>query len=92
MSLLMSGTDISTVEVTNISSHGFWLLSHEKEYYLSYEDFPWFKNQTIRNISNVVEESAKHLYWPDIDVDLSYESIINPDQYPLKSTITKQQN
>ena len=92
MSLLMSGTDILTVEVTNISSHGFWLLSHEKEYYLSYEDFPWFKNQTIKNISNVIEESANHLYWPDIDVDLSYASIITPDQYPLKSTIKKQQN
>jgi hypothetical protein len=77
------------IEVTNISSHGFWLFSHGKEYYLSYENFPWFKNQTIRNISNVVEESPNHLYWPYIDVDLNYESIINPDQYPLKSTINK---
>jgi hypothetical protein len=87
MSLLMNGTDISTVEVTNISSHGFWLLSHGKEYYLSYEDFPWFQNQTIKSISNVIEESENHLYWPDFDVDLSYSSIINPDKYPLKSSI-----
>jgi hypothetical protein len=30
------------VEVTNISAHGLWLLSRDKELFLSYEDFPWF--------------------------------------------------
>lgn len=88
MSLLMHGTDISTIEVTNISSHGFWLFSHGKEIFLSYEDFPWFKDKTVRNISNVIEESREHLYWPDLDVDLSYASILDPKKYPLKSKIS----
>ena len=83
MNFSMNGTNISTVEVTNISSHGFWILANNKEYFLSYESFPWFKTKTIKNISNVIEQSPRHLYWPEIDVDLSYESIINPDKYPL---------
>ena len=39
MSLLMNGADTSIVEVTNISSHGFWLLIHGEELFLSYEYF-----------------------------------------------------
>lgn len=83
MSLLMNGTNISAVEVTNISSHGFWILAYNQEYFLPYKLFPWFKNRTIKEISDVIEESPHHLYWSKIDVDLSYDSIINPDKYPL---------
>lgn len=33
-----------------------------------------------------VRESANgHLYWPDIDVDLSVDIIKNPDRFPLKA-------
>jgi hypothetical protein len=77
--------NISSVEVTNISPHGFWMLVHGKELFLSYEDFPWFKDKTVRQISNVIEESETHLFWPDIDVDLTYDSILYPDKYPLRS-------
>jgi len=35
------------IEVTNISAHGIWLLSHGKELFLPYQDFPWLKDQTI---------------------------------------------
>ena len=31
-----NGTNISTIEVTNISSHGFWIFAHDKEYFLSF--------------------------------------------------------
>ncbi|MEA1920943.1 MAG: hypothetical protein U9N52_13975 [Campylobacterota bacterium] len=41
------------IEVTNISNHGLWILSNEKEYFLSYEQFPWFKDKTINDITNV---------------------------------------
>ncbi len=83
MSLLMNGINTSIIEVTNISSHGFWLFAHGQELFLSYEVFPWFKDKTIRNISNVIEESSSHFYWPEIDVDLTYSSIITPEKYPL---------
>jgi hypothetical protein len=64
---------MKTIEVTNISSHGIWLLTHDKELFMSYEDFPWFKNQTVSSIINVEELSPKHYYWSDIDVDLTQE-------------------
>ena len=53
MNSLMHGKSISDVEVSNISAHGVWLLSHDKELFMSYDDFPWFKEQTVKSIINV---------------------------------------
>ena len=85
MSLLAHGNNTLAVEVTNVSAHGVWLLAHDKELFMSYEDFPWFKKQTIESILNVEEQSTNHFYWPDIDVDLTLESIEHPEWFPLKA-------
>jgi hypothetical protein len=78
------GNNISAAtEVTHISSHGLWLLTQGKELFLAYEDFPWFKSQTVEAIIHVQELSPNHLYWPDMDIDLSIESIENPKRFPL---------
>ena len=82
------GNDTSVCEVTHISSHGIWLFAHNEEFFISYEDFPWFKKQPIEAILNVEEPSPDHYYWPAIDVDLSKEIINNPDRFPLKAKIT----
>ena len=79
------GLGTSGVEVTNVSSHGIWLLSGENELFLSYEDFPWFKDQPLRRILTVEEPSPGHFYWPELDVDLGVESIEHPERFPLKS-------
>jgi uncharacterized protein DUF2442 len=88
MSLLTHGKNISAVEVTNISTHGVWLLTHNKEMFMSYEDFPWFKDQVVKSIINVEEQSPGHFYWPDIDVDLTEETIDAPERFPLKAKST----
>ena len=85
MKLLLHGDDTSVVEVTNISSHGIWLLNCDKELFLSYDDFPWFKDQTIKSITNVEEERKGHYYWPELDIDLTEEIIENPQRFPLKA-------
>ncbi len=77
------GTDTSATEVTNISKHGIWLLLGEKESFMSFEDFPWFKDASVSAIQNVELLSATHLYWPDLDIDLAVESVERPDQFPL---------
>jgi hypothetical protein len=77
------GENISEVEVTNISGHGIWLYVRGTEHFLSYEDFPWFRDQSVRAISHVEEPSTGHFFWPEIDVDLSEEIIRRPDRYPL---------
>ncbi|MBL4901788.1 MAG: DUF2442 domain-containing protein [Desulfocapsa sp.] len=84
MSSLAHGTNTLAVEVTNITTHGVWLLAHGKELFMSYEDFPWFKNQTVKSIISVEELSLGHFYWPDIDVDLTEEIIEHPKRFPLK--------
>lgn len=85
MSLSARGKHTSAVEVTNVSPHGLWLLVRDKEVYLSYEDFPWFQDQTVRSIVNVEEHSPGHFYWPDLDVDVSQEIIEHPERFPLKA-------
>ena len=77
------GGSTSQVEVTNISSRGIWLLSHDKEFFLPYEDFPWFRDQTVRVLLNVEEPRRGHFHWPDIDVDLTEEIIDHPERFPL---------
>lgn len=79
------GKSTSEVEVTNINKHGVWLLAGDREMFMPYEDFPWFKDVPVRKILNVEEPSPGHFYWPDMDVDLGVESIEHPDRFPLKA-------
>ena len=79
------GTDTLPVEVTNISAHGFWLIMNNEELFLPFEDFPWFQDAPVRSIINVELPHPHHLYWPDLDVDLTVEIIKHPEKYPLKS-------
>ena len=73
------GESTLIVEVTNISSHGIWLLAREKELFIPYEEFPWFKDAPIGKILNVEEPTPGHFYWPELDVDLGIESIEHPN-------------
>ena len=81
----IAGKNILEVEVTNISVHGFWLLLGEKEFFLPFDEFPWFKNARISEISDVVILNDQHLYWEKLDVDLTLNMIQNPQHYPLIS-------
>ena len=84
------GKIASDVEVTNISTHGIWLLVGEREFFLSYEDFPWFKEVPIGNILRVEQPTPGHFYWPDLDVDLGIESIEHPERFPLKAKVSQE--
>jgi hypothetical protein len=55
--------------------------------FLSYEDFPWFKDVPLGKILNVEEPVSNHFYWPDLDIDLSLDIIQNPERFPLVSLI-----
>ncbi len=89
MSSLAPGRNISEIEVTHISSNGIWLFAQDEELFLSYEDFPWFKDQTVKAILHVEQPSEGHYYWPEIDVDLSADIIKNPDRFPLIAKVTE---
>ena len=79
------GGSTSQVEVTNVSPHGFWLFVGERELFVPFKDFPWFKDASIGQISRVELPSAHHLYWPDLDIDLAVDSLRHPERYPLMS-------
>jgi hypothetical protein len=85
MSSVARGRSTSLVEVTNVSKHGFWLLLGQRELFVSFEEFPWFRDASIGAVTNVQLPSRHHLYWPDLDVDLAVESIEHPEKYPLVS-------
>lgn len=88
MKSLKRGKNIS-VNVENITPFGIWLFVKEREYFLSYENFPYFKEQTLKAIQNVELVHGYHLYWPDLDVDLELDNLENPEKYPLKSKAAK---
>ncbi len=73
------------VSIENITSFGIWILIKEKEYLLSYKDFPYFKDQTLNSIQNVQLLHGNHLYWPEADIDLEIDNLDNPEKYPLIS-------
>ena len=79
------GRSTSPVEVTNVSVHGFWLLMADRELFVPFAKFPWFRDAAIGSITNVQLPSPHHLYWPDLDIDLAVESIEHPEKYPLVS-------
>jgi len=78
------GISTSEPEVTHVSGNGLWLLAGGREYFLSFEDFPWFKDASIGKISNVEQASEGHFYWPELDIDLGIDSIEHPERFPLK--------
>ena len=55
----------------------------DKEYFLSFEHFPWFEEASIAAILNVELLHAIHLYLPDLDVDLEVDCLAHPEKYPL---------
>ncbi|MBI4878872.1 MAG: DUF2442 domain-containing protein [Planctomycetes bacterium] len=81
------GGATSLVEVTHVSGHGVWVLVEERELFMPFEQFPWFRTASIGGVLNVQLAGPGHLYWPDLDVDLAVESIEQPERFPLVSQV-----
>jgi Protein of unknown function (DUF2442) len=80
-----SGKSISAAEIQNVSEFGIWMLINQTEYFLSYENFPWFQQASVQHIYNFQFLHGWHLFWPDLDIDLSLESLGSPERFPLKA-------
>ena len=79
------GQSTLVVEVENVSANGFWLFLDEQEKFVSFREFPWFREATIAQLLNVRRPHKNHLHWPDLDVDVALDSIGHPERYPLIS-------
>ena len=83
MKLKELGRNSSSVDVTQISTYGIWIFLKDAEYFLPYEEFPWFEQATVAQIHKVELLHGFHLRWPDLDVDLHIDSLTNLEKYPL---------
>lgn len=81
----MHGSATLEVEVTHVSPHGFWLMLGNEELAVPFAEFPWFKQATHEQLSDVQRPTANHLHWPQLDIDLSVESIRHPEAFPRVS-------
>lgn len=81
------GTGISDVEILNVSPHGFWLMVSDREFFLSFEEFPWFREARLDQLFDVELLHQTHLYWPSLDVDLDIDRIEHPEKYPLVADV-----
>jgi hypothetical protein len=85
MTSVLHGTNTSDVEVTNVSTHGFWLMLDAEELFVPFAEFPWFREAPIAKLTHVERPQPHHLYWPDLDVDLAVDSLRHPERFPLKA-------
>ena len=72
-------------EVTHISRNGLILWVKDREYYLPYDKFPWFKRAAVDDVFNVQLLGRERIRWDALDVDLSLSIIANRDKSPLVS-------
>ena len=80
------GKSTSGPEVTHVSPLGIWLLIGERELFMPFDKFPWFRSATVAAIYDVEQPHPRHLYWPQLDIDLAVESIEQPEKFPLVSS------
>lgn len=79
------GGATSNVELSNVSVHGMWLLVDDRELYLPFDQFPWFRGASIEALADIERPRNGHLRWPQLDVDLTLDSIEHPERYQLVS-------
>ena len=68
------------------TDEGMAVLVNGKDYFLRYADFPWFEYCNIAELRNI-RSDRWGVYWDFLDIDLSIESIENPERFHEKISI-----
>ena len=84
MSLSNHGKNTFQCEVTNITIHGFYVLIDDKEYFISFEEYPDFKKSIVSDIYSVRLLPPDQLRWDNLDIDIDLEALEEPEKFPLK--------
>jgi hypothetical protein len=82
MNSYQPGSATSTTQVTKVSDAGFSIRWQGRDLAVSFDQFPWFRSETIGVLCDLQEVSPGHFYWPQLDVDLTAEMIDYPDRFP----------
>ena len=67
-------------------SNGIAVIVNGKEYFLRFTDFPWFEYCNTAELRDVTSDRWG-VYWKSLDIDLSIESIENPERFPEKISV-----
>jgi len=78
----ISQSDILTSQITSVEKDGFWLLTHEGEFFVAFERYPAFCGATVHQIFNFCE-SFGDFHWDDLDIDIECDALKFPERYPL---------
>ena len=89
--ILDKNTERTLVNVRSIMPDGIFLSVLGKDYYISFERLPWFRDAKISDIINVSLLGDYAIRWDSLDVDLEIESLMFPEKYPIimKRTLTE---
>ena len=84
----MLGMPISTEMTCFIGSfpEGMSVVVNGRKYFLRYTDFPWFEYCSVAELRDVTSDRWG-VYWNSLDIDLSTESLENPERFPEKISI-----
>ena len=66
--------------------NGIAVLVNGREYFLRFTDFPWFEYCNAVELSDMTSDRWG-VYWNSLDIDLSIESIENPERFPEKVSV-----
>ena len=67
-------------------SNGIAVIVNGKEYFLRFTDFPWFEYCNTAELRDVTSDRWG-VYWKSLDIDLSIESIENPERFSEKISV-----
>ncbi len=81
--LKIAGTNTSMCEVTNVTEKGLWLWVREKEYFISFFEYPALKKIPAEKIFDVKFIPPEHLCWEEFDIDIELSALEHPEKYPL---------
>lgn len=80
---LKKNTDNTSVKVNSINSDGLFINAFGKDYFLSFNRLPWFKNAKVSDVLNVTTLGKSAISWETLDVDIEIDSLNYPERYPL---------
>jgi hypothetical protein len=84
MSSELHGRDILGSEVTAVGRDGFWLISHDREYFVPFSNYPVFHQATVQEIFAMEEIARGQFRWESLDADIELEALAHPERFPLK--------
>ncbi len=78
------GISISDGEITGIAATGFWLLVHDREYFVPFADYPAFRDATVAQIYHFEQPGPRQFHWPELDADIELDALDHPERFPLQ--------